>query len=362
MSDDQKRDLTSLTQVPSSQGVETPAPSTAEAIEIAAEIPVIVTEDEFASLDSVPLREDEPQETFLRGTQLGILQSQLTEQEPVIIETESHMDSPPIDAPPANLEQAVRPTSTPSLFKNDLSEVKKFGDKLAIGAPGVEASPAFSLKVISPTGRFSEAAIKTIEAALEEEDLGVRFDDVKVQLSIGRLFVPRISEYAAILIANKLRDCVENIELDLAPEIFESSADEPSADLGTSLLDSAHLNQHREEVHELENAPQSEADVFSTNLHEVEGFQITRILSLVTASRIVAAEVVEKQNSPELEKATELVTKELISNAFKLAANGVIGVDVSLRPIESFRDESGKIRRGYRLFGSGTAIRARKRG
>jgi hypothetical protein len=44
-----------------------------------------------------------------------------------------------------------------------------------------------------------------------------------------------------------------------------------------------------------------------------------------------------------------------------MGAHGVLGINFALKSIEAHKDASGRIQRAYRLLGSGTAVRARRR-
>lgn len=269
-------------------------------------------------------------------------------------------ERPAVNAPPAGAQHAIK-ASAPPTGAQDLSPVKKFGEKLAIGKPRIEGAPAFSVLVSNNSGHFDEKTIKAIEDAITSEDFGVRLEEISVQLSAGKLLVPQISEFAAITLAQKLRDVVDNIELDLATEIYKSSVTELTGPDDSILVDTEEYESHREEVADIGAAPRSENDLFSTNLSELSEYQVTRVLSVVISSNIILAEVAENPAGREFEIATENLTRELISRAFKLGAHGILGVNFTLKSIDAHRDAAGKIRRAYRLLGTGTAVRVRKK-
>jgi uncharacterized protein YbjQ (UPF0145 family) len=278
-------------------------------------------------------------------------------------------DSNPIDqnravvnAPPAGMSQSKQSaTPSPTAEKHDFSDVKEFGEKISIGHPSIEGAPAFSLLVKSATGKFSDKTVKAIEAALGSEDFGIRLSDVSIQLSAGKLLVPQISEFAAITLAQKLRDVVDNIEVDLASSIYKSSAADLSHGDDLFLMDAEKYDQRREEIHDMGAEPTNENELFSSNLSELSDFQITRILSAVTASEIVNAEIAESPTTSDFEMITERLSRALVARAFKLGAHGVLGISFTLKSIEGYKDTTGKVRRAYRLLGTGTAVRARKR-
>ena len=265
-----------------------------------------------------------------------------------------------VNAAPAGISH-TRKSGAPAAAKQDMSALKKFADKLSIGKPNIEGAPAFSMLATNANGYFDEKTIKAIENAITSEDFGIRVEDVAVQLSAGKLLVPQISEFAAITLAQKLRDVVDNIELDLASEIFKGSAAELGSMDESILMDAEEFETHHEEVHDMGAEPRNENDIFTTNLPELSEFQITRILSIVMCSEIMPADIAENPTTKEFEAATERLTEELVKRAFKLGAHGVLGINFTLKSIEAFKDTAGKVRRAYRMIGTGTAVRARKR-
>lgn len=267
-------------------------------------------------------------------------------------------DQAPLQAPPAGADHAIKSSEAPTA-KQDLSAVKQFADKLAIGKPRIEGAPAFSLLARNDSGHFDEKTIQAIEDALTSEDFGIRVDDVRVQLSTGKLLVPQISEFAAVTLAQKLRDVVDTIDVDLAAEIFKSSASELSSLSDSYFADTEAFQSHHEEVHDIGAEPGSESDLFTTNLPALADYQVTRVLSIVIASDILEPAVAENPSSKAFEGATEKITHELTHRAYKLGAHGVLGINFTLKAIEIYKDSTGKMGRAYRLLGTGTAVRVK---
>lgn len=245
----------------------------------------------------------------------------------------------PVYAPPAGASH-VKPASNSI---KEISQVKNFGEQLSIGRPQVEASPAFSLLASNNGAPFSEKAIRTITDALTSDDYGVRLQDIEVQLRSGKFFVPQISEFAAISLAQKIRDVVDDIQIGLANEMFAGKSS--SDDLNLPLMHSENYDQRHEQIQELDDAPIDESDLFSTNMAELKDFQVTRILGTVFASATLNSKM-------DFETVADQITKQLVTKAFKLGAHGVLGINLVQQPIVD-----GKT---YRVIGSGTAVRGRK--
>ena len=363
-----KKDLTSLLELSELELAKNPADVASDVPGLEQNSQIAVTDADFGSLDEVHLNfEDAPttpsdNESLeldpIPQTETANRTATATETEPapaLVLES-----TPPLNAPPAGFHQASI-SDTPAQAKHDLEDIKEFGEKLAIGSAHMEAAPAFSVLLTNKSGKFSEKEISEIRDVLTADDYGIRFEEIEIQLGAGKLLVPQISEFAAIMLAQKLRDVVDDIQLDLANEIYQSSAAEMVTPNEAYRVDSERFDQHREEIHDMDAEPKSERDLFSTTLPEISHFEITRILSAVTVSAVLEAAVAESPTSPDFEKATEQLTRDLVAKAFKLGAHGVIGVAFNLRPIEASRDAAGDRRHAYRLLGSGTAVRGHKR-
>lgn len=362
-----KKDLTSLIELSELELAKNPLNDAQDVQNTEIPVQSVVTEADFGNLDDVNLNFEEshghvnPDHDVL---DLGPLPEQETEpQTATATETEPSPVlalEPPVIAPPAGFSQSIK-SDEPAQAKHEFDDVREFGEKLAIGSSHMEAAPAFSVLATNASGKFSEKVISEIRDVLTADDYGIRFEDVAIQLEVGKLLVPQISEFAAIMLAQKLRDVVDDIQLDLANEIYQSSAAEMGMPNDSYRVDSEHFHQHREEIHNIDAEPKSENDLFSTTLSEVSYFEVTRVLSAVTVSAVIEGVIAEDAASPEFEAATERLTRELITKAFKLGAHGVIGVAFTLRPMEASRDAAGDRRHAYRLLGSGTAVRGRRR-
>lgn len=308
----------------------------------------LTSPDEVAAVDSV-----EPVETPLMPEQQGLQNETLPSEMAAPMQPE--FPNEPVVEPPAQFQKA-QPLSPAPEKKQDLDGVKKFGESFAIGHPRVEASPPFSVMV---TLKYSEEMEKQIRDILSAEDYGVRFEEIKVQLKSGKMLIPKISEFAAVNLAQKLRELVDDIQMGLSNEIFQAKNRlESDSDFENILFEFETLDLHSEEVKDLGAEPQSERDLFTTNLSTVEGFRVTRILSAVSASKILPVEIAEESQRVKLELESEALTRDLVTKAFQLGAHGVIGLSFSLKTVE-LQTPDGK-RKAMRLWAMGTAVRMKK--
>jgi uncharacterized protein YbjQ (UPF0145 family) len=261
-----------------------------------------------------------------------------------------------VTAPPPRAKTAVPLPTEPGGSAKSFSAVKDFGEKIAIAHPRIDASPPFSFMAKIPA---TEKNISRVRDVLTKDDYGVHFRDVEVQLKSGKLFVPKISEYAAIHLAMQLREICDDILIDLSSAVFKAkSGDAAESDFDNVLFDAEVFHTHTEDVRDLGSEPKSEKDLFSTHLEHLEGYKVTRVLSVLNVSKIVGADVAEDKTGRRLEDETDSLVQELINRAFKLGAHGVIGMSFTLKSFD-IHTPLGK-KRGLRLWGTGTAVRAHK--
>ncbi|MGE4234340.1 MAG: hypothetical protein AB7F43_13515 [Bacteriovoracia bacterium] len=240
--------------------------------------------------------------------------NELTRNTNSAIEPDLSMNTMGAAAPLDN--QGHQPTSS-SLTKatpHDLSKVKQALEKAAIGHPRVEANPAYHLRAQFPKhGPERARAIERIEEALSSDDFGVLFQDVMIQLEAGKLFVPSISEFAAIELAQKLRDVVDDLE------ITEGSNQDRLND--SSIYTTPH---QQKDARDLDLEPIRPEDVLISNLDQVEGYKIARRITVLSAITPIAFEE---------EAATQ--SQDLLVNLRKQAvhyrANGLIGVSFNVK-------------------------------
>lgn len=128
-----------------------------------------------------------------------------------------------ITPPPAAFEP---PASTESA--KTFEEVREYGEKIAIGHPKLEASPAFSIFAV---GHFDEKRRNLITTAVSELSLGIHPDEVLIGLTSGKLLIPRISEYAAVLIGQKIREFTDDVRIDLSSKIYLGKVGAETEDL-----------------------------------------------------------------------------------------------------------------------------------
>ena len=267
----------------------------------------------------------------------------------------------PVTAAPAGSSHTHEMGDAPQQLQS-FDEVKHYAEQIPIGTPHVEANPPFSVLIsMQDEQPFSTKAIQALENALGSDDFGIHFDEIKVQLTGSKVLIPRISEFAAVTLAQKMRDTVDTVAMGLAEEIYQSETLASDGENPIMLSQSEVFQQHREEVRDLAAEPKAMNELFSTNLGELSGYKITRILSALTASELLESAVAENTASREFERASNRVTRELLERAFRLGAHGIVGLTFSLKPTaEIAATATTASTHRYRLLGTCTAVRAKK--
>ncbi len=234
--------------------------------------------------------------------------------------------------------------------ESKVEELKDFGEKIAIGTPKLEGTPPFSLLLkFSVTEQIKDKLLATLEAA----DLGLRAQDVELQINSGTLLIPHVSEFAAIQIGQQVREFVDDIEFGLASEVY--SKDELQDDFESVLFDAELFHQENEVVHDVGAEPHRFEDMFSTHLTEVPGYQVTRVLSTVSVTRAVAMEIMEAMDRAKLETTHREMTQELLRQAFSIGAHGILGIGFTSQKAEVAGLSGPKMI--YRLWATATAVR-----
>ncbi|MBI2606157.1 MAG: hypothetical protein HYW49_08770 [Deltaproteobacteria bacterium] len=222
-----KKDLTSILDLAADHDAGESAGDAGDASrEHALPVPAVeqLTEKDFGILEELPPQDETPPES-------------VTSTIPLELTVTTAQENPALPAPDLFSQAEVAPAEPVApepgpaipIGPRDLTAVREFGQRVAIGSPQVEASPPYSLLA---RGTFDENARKQIASViLGEESLGIRPDELAIQLEAGKVLVPRVSEFAAIAIAAKIRDVVDDLRIGPAAEIYraESAGEEEPA-------------------------------------------------------------------------------------------------------------------------------------
>ena len=326
-SQSQKKDLTNLNDFTTSEpGASEPAVSISGLTE---ETPIEKVEA-FESLDTLT-------------TQGG----SLTEEnfEPKVFDTEPvvHLDFNPLDQPSSQILEKGPDLSPildqpPASASDVLDHVKKFSENLAPTAPVAAAFP-FSLLI---EGRLKPDEQEKLLDLISKEKIGIRAMDLELQLQKGKILIPRISEYAGIMIVQALRGVSAEMKLAPSDQIF-STADtrsEVTVEKESHTLSSIAGASPFE--HPAENIP-------VTSERQLPGTMAGIMIDTVTASAMLKSTTVEMETSAEYLEILENLKRELKYKAYHRGGTAVVGFSVTLSPLS--------IPTHYRITAMGTAVK-----
>jgi len=235
--------------------------------------------------------------------------------------------TPSPEAPPVD-----RPTPPSDGPPSAMDAVRDFSEHVTIGEPALSASYPFTLMIEGELGTLERE--KLLEF-LGRENMGIREMDLEPQFESGRVLIPRISEYAAILIVQLLRSC-DGIRMRMLPS--DSSADWASIDQPGDRI----TTWSAEPAHPAESIAVSALSA----LPDARPFSVIDALS---ASARLKSAAIEAEESTEYLECVENLKRELKYKAWRKGATAILNFSVSLTPL------SDPTR--YRLTAVGSAIR-----
>ena len=218
--------------------------------------------------------------------------------------------------------------------ENDpLSAAKILSDNLPVGQSNVPASYPFSLFV---TGELTAQEKEKLLDILSRENMGIREVDLEPQFQSNRVLIPRISEYAGIMIVQCLRGARAEIKLGPSdPDSAEESQTSQSTVQSHATLDTQEIN------HPAETLPLTN----DSALPELPRFSV---LGVITASAALKTTVVEAERSAEYQEILEALQRELRYKAYRKGAAAIVNFSVTLNRLT--------LPTGYRLSVMGTAV------
>lgn len=263
-------------------------------------------------------------------------QAPLDEPPPVVFEAEPFTEpvTEPSFKPLPTLEP--RPQAKPGL-----DSLKEYSEHAMIGKPEVSAQYPFSLLIeghLEPTDR------ERLLDFISRENIGIREIDLEPQFEANRILIPRVSEFAGILIAQALRDAGVSLRLGPSDTIF--SAQSTRDDAPDELISS-------DPAPRLNRVIIDDADIDSIPLIAGSGLSIGdtewEAIDAVSASAMLQANSVEAKQSSEYMEIIEGLERELKFRARRRGASAVIHFKIELTPLH--------LPSQYRVTAIGTAVK-----
>jgi hypothetical protein len=220
--------------------------------------------------------------------------------------------------------------------KTTLEKIKEYSETLPIGKPVVAASFPFSLLIEGPLRPSERDRLLDL---LAQENMGIREVDLEPQLESGKILIPRISEYAGILIVQALRSTQARMSLlpsDWGKQSFSTTQEASPSAAGSS---------PKTEEKEAETLPITQGDSFPQ-------WPQFKVLETISVSLPLESYELQTESSEAYQTTFELLQRELRYKAFRKGASGVIHFQVMLTPLG--------LPSQFRLVLVGTAIAAQK--
>jgi len=265
--------------------------------------------------------------------------------------TSSFDDQPSFNEPepsqvyiPEPLVEARSEFKTPETFE----DLKKFSENSSFSGMATEGNPSFS--VLVKNVRFIED-VSDIVLLLKEYNLLVDSEEqTKARLMRGMLLIPRISEYAAIHLAHKLRRFDIDIQLGLSDEIHPPKHLETPE---TGIISKHNLYQNQSHHFQFDDTKVDLDQIIVSATSSLDGYQILKYMGVASEHKIMDGQIVEDENSKEVTGFYHELAQKLKAHAMKANANAVVGLNYQLTPLPS---EFGLGTSKYRLSCTGNLV------
>lgn len=240
---------------------------------------------------------------------------------------------PPVQEQQPETQEA--PASEPS---STIDQVKEFSEKLPMEKVQVPAAFPFNLLI---EGELSPEEREKLVDVLSRESMGIREVDLEPQFAGNSVLIPRISEYAGVLLVQALRGTSARMRL-IPTDDQEIDPLQPGAK-----ADGADFP-HPEPM--APSAPHPAELIVITQDSSIPQIPLFTVMDVITASATLNSSLVEAESSAEYQEVLENLQRELKYKAFRKGAVGLIQFQVQLTPLRMASE--------YRLTVSATAVRA----
>lgn len=247
--------------------------------------------------------------------------------------------TPPLDTDPPS-EQS--PSSLNHQSDPEFLSQLQVQEKIDTDHPSIPASFPFSVLI---EGQLLETEKTKLIEMITGEQLGIREIDLEMQLAQDRILIPRISEYAAIVIVQALRATRARIQVGPASSLIEPS--------DHSLLEKPKEKEEPLKIVKNKNESLYPADLLPiTTGHTIAELEPFITLDTVTASGSLKTYQAEIERSVEFDAMLEKLTKSIKYKAYQKKADGIIFLKFQLDKLTSPTN--------YRLVVSGSIIKKKQ--
>jgi len=256
--------------------------------------------------------------------------------------------TPPIKNDETPLQVKAENTSTSFSTPEDFSEVKKFAENSHYSGMAAEGNPSFS--VLISQIKFIEDIEDILRLLKELNLLGDDIEQARKRLLRGSFLVPRISEYAAILLAHKLRRFDIDLQLGLSDDIHPPKHGEKPE---TGIVSKTNLYQNQNHHFQFHHPKVELSQILISTTSNLEGYQIHRYLGIATENQLIDGHQIEEEKSQDIPKAYQDIAHKLKAQALQVNANAIVGITYQLTPLPVDLNHSST---KYRLSCSGNLV------
>jgi uncharacterized protein YbjQ (UPF0145 family) len=267
-------------------------------------------------------------------------QNQVQEEPQIASQPEAEAPTPQAPAEVQSPTPTPEPTP-PKKLETPMEKVKKFSASVNASKSAVPAAYPFSLLI---TGPLSPEEKEKLLDLLSRENMGFREIDLEPQFESNRILLPRMSEYAGVLLVQALRGTRAEIKLGPSDTIFSTA--ETRADEHESATEGEETSSKNstEYSHPAENLPMTTED-------SLPGLPHLQAIDTITASAALHSGVAEAEKSTEYQDLADALQRELKYKAYRKGADGIIHYKIQLNNLLSPMH--------YRLVAMGTAVKSK---
>jgi hypothetical protein len=254
------------------------------------------------------------------------------------------------DQPPAE-ESSASPAETSQPLEasqpDTIQKVKEFSEKMPMEKVQVPAAFPFSLLI---EGELTPEEKEKLLDVLSRENMGFREVDLEPQLAGNRILIPRISEYAGIVLVQALRGTRAKMRLGPSETIFSAQDSEITNDPyqpGMRLPEPSAPSPH---ALDLDHPAEQIAVTPDGTLPQLPEFDV---IDTIFTSAILNSNAVEAERTSEYTEILENLKRELKYKAYRKGAVGLIHFKIDLQQLS--------LANQYRLMISAAAVRPRSR-
>ena len=239
-------------------------------------------------------------------------------------------------AVPPSPPPAAPPTKAPPT--DSIQKIREFSEKETPAKPNVPASFPFSVLI---TGKLLPEDKEKLLDLVTRENMGIREIDLEPQLEAGKVLIPRISEYAAVLLVQALRGIRAEIKVGPSDKVFATQDTRETAEPSNA------FTQEDPKIEFISDLDHPAEKIPITSEKEIPN-SLCNLIDMVSASAALKAQAIEAESTAEYQQIVEALQREIKYKAFRKGANAIINFKIQLNRLSSPTH--------YRITVLGTAV------